>query len=729
MLPVILVDKSASPSSRPEPGGQFTFNVVVSNTGPEALTITALTDDVYGNLATQGTCTTAVGTVLQPGQSYSCAFTANFTGNAGASQTDVVTATGADDDGNTVSDTDDATVTLTGVPPTVQVVKTATPLSLPEPGGQFTFNVVVTNTSATESITITALTDDVYGNLNGRGTCAIGAVLAPGATYSCSFSAPFNGQAGATQRDVVTVRGVDDDGQDATDDDDAVVSLTDVPPVLTLVKTATPLVRNEPGGSFTFDVVITNPGTEAVTITSLTDDVYGNLDGRGTCAVGAVLAPNGGTYRCSFTGDFIGNAGASQTDTVTASGVDDDGSRTTARDDAIVRLVDIPPTLTVVKDADPISRPEPGGSFTFTVVITNTSFEPVTVVSITDDVYGNLNGRGTCAVGAVLQPGASYRCQFTVEFRGAGGASQVDRVFATVVDNDGTRASANDDARISITPVAAPLPRTGTDVHGPARLAFGLLLAGMLLIGVTMRRRNGLAVMRSGSGVALFTGPPTDGGFRRLLGGGGSRATAWPEEVIADGVVPNEVEPDEVEPDDTGPDDDGPYDFAPDDVGPDDLGDETDPGPDDEPPFGGPTGGGGGGGGGTPPVGRGPTGGGSLAIGPGPMAPSESDVQASVAGTPGLIAPSESEAEASLGTPGLIAPSGSDAEESDAEESDAGTPGLIAPSEWDSVASLDIRRPVVPTEAADEPVPLPPFTPPAPFWKRRQQTDEVRRLI
>ena len=53
-------------SSRPAPGGDFTFNVVVTNTGTEPVTITSLTDDVYGNLATRGTCTTAIGTVLPP---------------------------------------------------------------------------------------------------------------------------------------------------------------------------------------------------------------------------------------------------------------------------------------------------------------------------------------------------------------------------------------------------------------------------------------------------------------------------------------------------------------------------------------------------------------------------------------------------------------------------------------------------------------------------------------
>jgi hypothetical protein len=608
--PAILVEKSASPASRPEPGGQFTFSVVVTNTGPEPLTITTLTDDIYGNIANQGTCTTAVGTVLQPGGTYSCSFPGNFTGVAGATQTDVVTVTGVDDDGTTVTDTDDAVVTITGGPPTVLVVKTATPLSRPEPGGQFTFNVVVTNTSATEAVTITALTDNIYGNIATQGTCttAVGTVLQPGGSYSCSFTGNFTGNAGASQTDIVTVRVVDDDGQTATDDDDAVVTITDIPPVITVVKTATPLVRNEPGGSFTFDVLITNTGTETVTIDTLTDDVYGNLNGRGTCQVGAVLQP-AGTYRCSFNGDFFGNAGASQTDTVTASGVDNDGTRVTARDDAIVRLVDVPPTVTVIKDADPVSRPEPGGSFTFLVTITNTSFEPVTVVAITDNIYGNLNGRGTCAVGAVLQPGASYKCQFTVDSRGAAGASQVDTVTATVVDNDGTRASDTDDARISLTPVGTPpvsppLARTGGGVGGPARLAFGLLLAGLLMVGITMRSRGRLVFAPSG-GMAWFTGSPAGTALRGLVDGlrtDGGRIRPHPSDDPDSRLGFHDVDPD----------DHGPYDAGHDDDGPDD----------DGPPSGGPTAGG------APPSGRGPSGGGYGAAAPIAESSTETDRQA-----------------------------------------------------------------------------------------------------
>ena len=300
------MDKTVTPPSRTEPGGDFTFNVVVTNTSPEVLTITSLTDDIYGDLTTRAnsTCTSAIGTVLQPspgpGNTYSCSFVAPFTGVAGDSQTDVVTVRATNPNNVEVTDSDDAVVTLTPVP-VIQVDKTATPPSRTAPGGDFTFNVVVTNTS-NEVLTITSLTDDVYGDITTRAnsTCntAIGTVLqpspGPGNTYSCSFTAPFTGAAGASQTDVVTVRATNPSGVEVTDNDDAVVTLTPAP-VIQVVKTATPLSRPAPGGDFTFNVVVTNTSTEVLTITSLTDDVYGDITTRAnsTCntAIGTVLQP------------------------------------------------------------------------------------------------------------------------------------------------------------------------------------------------------------------------------------------------------------------------------------------------------------------------------------------------------------------------------------------------------------------------------------------------------
>jgi len=119
-LPTIVVDKTVNPTSLPEPGGAFTFGVVVTNTSDETLTITSLTDNRYGDLATRpgSTCGALIGTVLAAGASSApCTFTGTFTGNAGAFETDVVTATARNGEGTTASATGSATVFITNAPP------------------------------------------------------------------------------------------------------------------------------------------------------------------------------------------------------------------------------------------------------------------------------------------------------------------------------------------------------------------------------------------------------------------------------------------------------------------------------------------------------------------------------------------------------------------------------------------------------------------------------------
>jgi len=86
----LTIVKTALPEERVAPGGLFTFGLVITNTSAEAVTITALTDDVYGDLnrLTSATCSHAVGTTLTPAAAYSCTFTGELTGAVGAAQTD-----------------------------------------------------------------------------------------------------------------------------------------------------------------------------------------------------------------------------------------------------------------------------------------------------------------------------------------------------------------------------------------------------------------------------------------------------------------------------------------------------------------------------------------------------------------------------------------------------------------------------------------------------------------
>ena len=484
VAPSVSVVKTADPVSLPEPGGDVSFHVVVTNTSvsSDPVVITSLSDDVYGNLSGKGTCP-VVPVTLQKGETIDCSFTGAVAGNAGTSHTDVVTAQGHDDENTPVSGHDDATVALTDVAPSVSVVKTADPVSLPEPGGDVSFHVVVTNTSvSSDPVVITSLSDDVYGNLSGKGTCPVVPVtLQKGETIDCSFTGAVAGNAGTSHTDVVTAQGHDDENTPVSGHDDATVALTDVAPSVSVVKTADPVSLPEPGGDVSFHVVVTNTSvsSDPVVITSLSDDVYGNLSGKGTCPVVPVTLQKGETIDCSFTGAVAGNAGTSHTDVVTAQGHDDENTPVSGHDDATVTLTDVDSTIRVTKTPSPSSRPEPGGDFTFQVTVENTSTtDTVTITSLVDRIgeqERNLDGEGTCDVtpGVVLAPGDTYSCSFTTTFTSNGPASQSDIVTASGTDDDGNPVGDSAGATVRITDVPSSIAVTKTPSAGSVQAPGG----------------------------------------------------------------------------------------------------------------------------------------------------------------------------------------------------------------------------------------------------------------
>lgn len=132
--------------------------------------------------------------------------------------------------GNTQTVTFVNTRVAAGAAPTIQVQKSASPISLPEPGGNVTFTVRVTNTG-NQSVILTSLQDDIYGNLAGRGSCATGVTIAaspgPNNTYTCSFTLQLFGIAGATETNRVIAVVTDPAGRTGTATSNAVtVSIT-----------------------------------------------------------------------------------------------------------------------------------------------------------------------------------------------------------------------------------------------------------------------------------------------------------------------------------------------------------------------------------------------------------------------------------------------------------------------------------------------------------------------
>jgi hypothetical protein len=220
------VTKSATPNSIPEPGGTFTYTVVVTNNSTvDAATIASLTDDKFGTIAPRAGSTCAVPQTLAPQGTYTCTFTANVTGKGDTTHTNTVTASGTDDDGDPITGNGSTTVRISDIASSIDVIKTATPTTVLVPGGDVLFKVRVTNTSQLDTVVITSLVDDVYGDLDGVGTCDVPQTLAPGAIYNCQFTGHVAGADGDSKYDVVTATGVDDDDKPVSDFDDACVKV------------------------------------------------------------------------------------------------------------------------------------------------------------------------------------------------------------------------------------------------------------------------------------------------------------------------------------------------------------------------------------------------------------------------------------------------------------------------------------------------------------------------
>ena len=362
--------------------------------------------------------------------------------------------------GLTIGETTVCTFENNGAP-TVTVDKSASPTSILETGGSVTYTVVVTNTSGF-AVTLSSLSDDKFGDLNGQGTCATGGSIAASGTYSCTFTKTLAAAAaGSTHTNTVTATVTSAGGQ-ATDTDDATVTYTDVAPTVTVDKSANPTSVPETGGNVTYTVVVTNTASEPITLTGLSDDKFGNLDGQGTCDVPQTIAA-AGTYSCTFTKAVSGNAGGSHINTVTATATDDDNNTVTDTDDATVGFTDVLPDISVTKTASPTSVAETGANVTFTVLVTNTNAEQVSLTVLSDDKFGNLSGQGTCAVPQTIAGnGGTFSCTFTKAMSGNAGTSHTNTVTATASDNDGNSDTATDDATVSFTNVAPNISVTKT---------------------------------------------------------------------------------------------------------------------------------------------------------------------------------------------------------------------------------------------------------------------------
>jgi hypothetical protein len=229
-IATLVLQKTASPTAIQEPSGTVTYTYAVTNTSESGdIQLNTLNDDRLGDVTLmQGTISSTncamPQTVAPQGGEYVCEVTATVSGESGDEVVNIGTVTGTDIVGDPVVATDRAVVDVTGDTAAMAVTKTATPNQLPTPGGEVEFTITVLNESATDALTLTELTDDVFGDLNGQGNCLLPQTIAPLATYSCVFEGDVAGAATDVHANIVRANAESDDGTPLSEFDRATVS-------------------------------------------------------------------------------------------------------------------------------------------------------------------------------------------------------------------------------------------------------------------------------------------------------------------------------------------------------------------------------------------------------------------------------------------------------------------------------------------------------------------------
>jgi hypothetical protein len=141
---------------------------------------------------------------------YNCFFTKLLSSEVLTPHVNVVTATGSDPEGNSTSDSDDATVNFTDVLPDVALTKVANPTAARYTGDLVDYTLTITNVGL-ETFVVTSFVDDKF-SLSPECSILIGQSIAPGASRSCILlDRPVSGAAGGSFINTASVVGTDNE--------------------------------------------------------------------------------------------------------------------------------------------------------------------------------------------------------------------------------------------------------------------------------------------------------------------------------------------------------------------------------------------------------------------------------------------------------------------------------------------------------------------------------------
>jgi hypothetical protein len=245
----LTVVKSANPTSVPEPGAEVSFTVQITNDAEfEDVEIDSIIDNVFGDLGATpsqydpNTCPDLIGDTLGPGDTVSCSFEALVTGNDTDQHKDTVTVTATQPStGDQISDSDDATVDITGIFTEPEVSKDAKATANCQLDASY--EAVITNPMASvDTLTVDKIEDDRFGDVTQAHAAGGGFAevvtgcglpqdpLNPGQSYTCAFVGRItSASCDFSHTNTVTATVTDDDGATSTPSDDATVSVDATP--------------------------------------------------------------------------------------------------------------------------------------------------------------------------------------------------------------------------------------------------------------------------------------------------------------------------------------------------------------------------------------------------------------------------------------------------------------------------------------------------------------------
>jgi len=228
-----------------------------------------------------------------------------------------------------------APIVVPPVPPLIDVVKTASPLSLPAGSGPVTYTYTLSNIGTVPMTNITMVGDTCSPIILAFGDTNSDSRLDLSETWRFTCSTTLS----ATHTNTVVATGWAN-GISAVDIASAtvVVGAPIVPPLIHVTKVPNPLTLPAGGGMVTYTKKVTNPGTVALSNIRLTDDMCGPV----TYVSGD--ANSDSKLDTSETWVYSCRANLAQTtvNTVTASG---DANGLTARDFALATVVVATPKL------------------------------------------------------------------------------------------------------------------------------------------------------------------------------------------------------------------------------------------------------------------------------------------------------------------------------------------------------------------------------------------------